>query len=103
MATLPTLSRRQIDMRRGSEFIRRLQEGLKDADYEILPYVRIGDAMVGCANTAPPGQKPWWVPNKPFQPAHMFAFSDERILADIARRLRDETPLTIHPAASLPN
>jgi hypothetical protein len=33
----------------------------------------------------------------------MHAFDDPRILADIARRLRNETPFSTLPAAPLPN
>ena len=103
MATLPTLNSIQIDMRSGSGFLKRLQRSLATASYELYPYVRLGDTTVGAANAAPPGINPWWIPNRPLEPAHMFAFGDVRILADIARRLRGEPALTIEPAAPLPD
>jgi pimeloyl-ACP methyl ester carboxylesterase len=102
MASLPTWSRRQLDMRKGSAFLGRLADAWADAGYELYPYVRLRDTMVGPVNTAPLGQTPWWVPNRPFELAHMWSFGDPRILADIARRLRDEQPFAAHRPAPLP-
>ena len=48
------------------------------------------------------GQRVWWVANDPLQSAHLGAFTDPRILADIARRLRDESPYTTYPPDHLP-
>lgn len=97
-AVLPTFSRLHADMRPRSEFLR----GLTDAEsaaagYEIYPYVRLGDMIVGVANAAPQGQVAWWVPGAMFQDAHVMAAVDPRILADVARRLRGEEPLTSFP------
>jgi hypothetical protein len=114
LASLPALSRLHADMRTGSAFLRRLDEadalaaaGAGDAGdgrgrYELVPYTRLGDRIVGPANAAPAGAAPWWVANVPLQPAHVGANLDPRIRADIARRLRGEPPFTRSPAAPLP-
>lgn len=99
-AVVPTLETRVEDMRAGSAFLRRLDDTSRD--YAVAPYARLGDVMVGEANAAPPGCEPWWVPTPILEPAHMLIFQDPRILADIARRIRSETPLTQEPAAPLP-
>ncbi|MCA9284574.1 MAG: hypothetical protein KDA22_05140 [Phycisphaerales bacterium] len=91
------------DMVADSAFLQRLDEDLPEADYELVCYAVLGDAMVGAAHAAPPGQVPYWVPARPFTLAHIQAHSDERILADIARRLREDAPLTLGPPAPLPN
>ena len=70
--------------------------------YRIYPYVRLGDIVVGPENAAPAGQTPWWVHNPPLRSAHLAAAVDDRILADIARRLRGETPFAQDPPAPLP-
>lgn len=101
LAEWPSLDRRHMDMRRGSEFLQRL-DGSLDGEYELIPYVRLGDAMVGAANAAPAGEVAWWVPNRMMQAAHLGAHTDPRILADIARRLRGETPFTTEPRAGIP-
>lgn len=102
LAPLPTVNRAQKDMRPGSTFLRRLDNVPRD--YEIIPYVRIGDAIVGSENAAPPGETPWWVESKVKGGAvpHGLAFKDARILADIASRLRGKPPLTTPPPAPLP-
>ncbi|MDY7110120.1 MAG: hypothetical protein SYC29_15925 [Planctomycetota bacterium] len=98
MASLPTLDRRIVDMRSGSAFLLALDAALEKAHYELLCYVRLGDAIVGASNAAPPGRRAWWV-----QPgaslAHLWAHEDRRIVADIARRLRGEAPFTRLPPA----
>ena len=87
------------DMRPGSEFLDDLNERNRIPPYELIPYARVGDRWVGEKNTAPPGEVPWWVPNRPFEAAHLMAFTDPRILADVARRLRNEPPFTTEPRA----
>ncbi len=100
LADLPTFDRVQIDMRMGSTFIESLEP--PNGDYELYAYVRLGDRTVGPANAAPPGQTPWWVA-RPFpSPAHAGAFTDARIIADVARRLRGETAFATHPPSPLP-
>lgn len=92
---------RIADMHCKSPFIEDVasQEGL---EYELIPYVRLDDFVVGDENAAPPDRHPWWVPNDLFKSAHMESNDDPRILADIARRLRGEPPFTTEPATPLP-
>lgn len=101
-ATLPSLDPKVRAMRPGSPFLARLDEALNDASYELVCYVRLGDGIVGQENTAPEGVGLYWVPNQPFEFAHLNAGSDMRIIVDIARRLRGETPFTTEDAAPLP-
>ena len=101
MAGGPTFDSRTIDMRAGSSFLAELDEALPLAEYEMYAYARLGDWIVGVRNTAPPGRTAWWVPTPPLSPAHLGAANDPRILADIARRLRGESPLTTEPPAPL--
>ena len=71
--------------------------------YEIIPYVRLGDWIVGPENAAPrDAAAAYWVPNPPFNSAHWGAPLDPRIVADIARRLRGEAPFTTTQPAALP-
>jgi hypothetical protein len=114
LAFLPTFNQLQIDMRAGSKFLRRLDacdamtleansaQTRPAGGYELIPYVRLDDMIVGERNAAPEGWTPWWVPAVPLQDSHMFAIADARIVADIARRLRGEPPLTTEPPAPLP-
>jgi pimeloyl-ACP methyl ester carboxylesterase len=102
MAVLPSWNALHIGMRSGSSFLQRLDDISGNPDYELVPYVRLGDITVGPGNAAPHGTTAWWVATPPLEPAHGFAFADPRILADIARRLRNERPYTIGPPAPLP-
>lgn len=103
MAKLPTFDSKQIAMRPGSPFVKMLNDTWPERTYELFPYVRIGDLVVGEENAAPPGELPWWVSNKFLESAHVGAHGDERILADIARRLRGEQPLTRYPPQPFPS
>jgi pimeloyl-ACP methyl ester carboxylesterase len=106
LAVLPTLHQLQIDMRADSRFLRRLDAAESGDDtapsYQVVPYVRLGDSIVGAANSAPFGMTPYWVPGEAFQDSHMMAITDARIIADMARRLRGETPLAQDPPQPLP-
>jgi pimeloyl-ACP methyl ester carboxylesterase len=88
----PSLTQMQADMCPGSEFLKKLAQTDQGAKYQIYPYSREDDTVVGAQYAAPPGHKPFTVPNEPFQPAHVGAATDPRILADVLRRLRDEKP-----------
>ena len=99
LAKLPTWDKRKIDMRPGSEFLAALDA---PGDYELLAYTRLGDLIVGARNAAPPGQRAWWVANPPLSFAHLGAANDPRIIADIARRLRGEEPISTSPPSPLP-
>ncbi|MEM7235608.1 MAG: hypothetical protein AAF517_25770 [Planctomycetota bacterium] len=101
-AQLPCFLQLHRDMRSDSEFIRRLNEADADRDYDVIPYVRLGDLTVGAENAAPPGQLPYWVSDRWFQPAHVGAVLDARIHADIARQLRGEERLSSPVASRLP-
>ncbi|MFZ9914273.1 MAG: hypothetical protein ACO3IB_02910 [Phycisphaerales bacterium] len=88
------------DMRPGSPFLLR---GAAPRDYELVCYARLDDVTVGEEFAAPEGEPLWWVPTPSGEYAHMQAFQDPRIQADIARRLRGEEPFGRLPAAPLPN
>ncbi len=89
------------DMRAGSALLRRLNA--RPSDYPIVSYSRLNDGIVGAAYASPAGQGVWWLDNGPLEHAHWAALHDPRILADIARRLRGEAPLTTDPPAPLPD
>lgn len=90
------------DMKPGSEFMQTLDDYLASADFPIIPYTRLNDLTVGAFNTAPYGQDPYWIRPAPFTISHADAYRDPRLIADLARRLRDETPYTTDPATPLP-
>ncbi len=90
------------EMQVDSTFVTQLNQADSCCDYEMYPYVRLGDVVVGCENAAPPDQTPWWVPNMPLQLAHLSAPHDPRILADIMRRLRSERPFATEPRTPIP-
>jgi hypothetical protein len=92
----------QKDMQPGSDFLTYLANTDPLATYDLFPYVHLDDEIVGDRFAAPPGENPYWLPNIAPLPPHMGAVLDERILADISRRLRSERPFTIPPAGPLP-
>ena len=102
LAQLIAITSYHRDLRPNSTFLNRLAEQDADATYELYPYVRLHDEIVGAQNAAPPGVDPLWLPNPPLTLSHLGAMIDERILADIARRLRGEEPFTQWPATPLP-
>lgn len=73
-----------------------------EATYQLYPYVRLHDEIVGEQHAAPPDRDPLWLPNPPLTLSHAGAMADDRILADIGLRLRNETPLSHEPATPLP-
>jgi len=101
-APLGTIIPLAKDMRKDSAFLARLDAALPELDYTLISYIRLGDWIVGEHQTAPPGQTPIWVSNRPFQLAHIQAPSDPRIEADILRQLRgDESAATV-PRSPVP-
>jgi len=102
LANLIAITAYHRDLRPNSAFLQRLAEQDADATYELYPYVRVHDELVGAKYAAPPGVDPFWLPNPPLTMAHLGAIIDTRILADIARRLRGEEPFTLFPATPLP-
>jgi len=97
---LPLLHPMQADLRPGSHVLASLDA--TDLKYPVYSYVCLNDVVIGEANAALPGQTAWWLPDVPLIAAHGSAFYDPRILADIARRLRDEPSLAQSPPAALP-
>lgn len=88
------------DMRPGSDFYAKL--ATHPIDYDIASYTRLDDWAVGERFAAAAGHSVYWVDTPPFESAHVGAFADSRIILDIVRRLRDETPVTLDPPAPLP-
>ena len=98
----PLIGPIQVELRQDSSFLRSLGQREDLASYELVPYVRLGDVIVGDANAAPENQLPHWLSTPPLEDAHLTAFADPRIVADIARRLRGEAPFAMDPRAPLP-
>ena len=99
-AQLPLLHPLQKDMRPGSAMLVRLNA--MPPPYQVFAYVRLGDKPIGEPNARVRGNPMWWVSTLPMSNPHADAVQDPRILADIARRLRGETPLASMPPAPLP-
>jgi len=97
---LPLLMKFQGELRPGSARLAELDAA--KPSYPIYCYVRLRDGVVGPQNAAPPGQLAWWVSTPTGNGPHVGAPMDPRIIADIERRLRGETPLTTDPPAPLP-
>ena len=79
------------DLAPGSAFLSRLDGALAAADYELVCYALLRDAWVGATRTAPPGRQPIWCAG-PVIASHQSIGSNRRVLVDLARRLRGETP-----------
>ncbi|MCX5659358.1 MAG: hypothetical protein NTW19_06495 [Planctomycetota bacterium] len=78
------------DMQPGSAFLARLDRERAGSGFRLFCYGRTRDWIVGIENTAPPGETAWRVEPPPGEGGHLTVFNDERIFADIARRLRGE-------------
>ncbi|MEM1186385.1 MAG: hypothetical protein AAGI53_15460 [Planctomycetota bacterium] len=76
-------------MRPGSRFITGLNLRGDYERYTLVPYAALHDRLVGATNTAPPGREPIWVPGR-MNFSHFLLVYEDRILADLARRLRNE-------------
>lgn len=88
-------------MRPGSAFLAGLDAGYPDREYDLFAYGVLNDGVVGVVNTAPPGELPIWTRGK-FWGSHLVVNDNHRILADIALRLRGETPIAT-PGEPLPD
>jgi len=89
------------EIRPGSAFLKTLAAEDADARYILYPYVLLNDTIIDDRYAAPPGTTPFWLPNDTILPSHHAAMFDDRILADIARRLRGESPFSRFPPAPL--
>ena len=98
---LPLLHPLQKDLRPGSSLLAKLNQA--PPCYPVYSYVCLSDAIVGEKYASMPGERVWWVPDAPMTIPHTGAFYDPRILADIARRLRDEPALATDPPSALPH
>lgn len=78
----------------GSAFLANLAEVSPGGpgSYTIVPYATLRDGWVGARNSAPQGQDPIWVPGR-LVLSHQLITLEDRILADVGRRLRGEPPL----------
>ena len=94
----------QRDIQPGSEVQKYLAAAEPDPPYDIYSYVHLDDEMVGQENAAIPGRIPYWLPNVPGLPVlpHEAIMLDERVFADVTRRLRGETPFTLPQLTPLP-
>lgn len=85
-------------MKPGSAFMEHLNSKMSAHDFEIVPYAHLNDTWVGATNAAPPGQEPIWTGGTHLM-SHFSITTDDRIMADLARRLRGEQPFgTASPA-----
>ena len=91
------------DIQPGSAFLNSLAAQDAHATYQLYPYVYLGDPVIGDQYAAPPGKSPFWLSNNTGFPDHWAIMTDQRVLADIARRLRDEPAFSHLPAAPLPS
>ncbi len=102
-ADLPLPDRLMEELHSDADFIAWINATDTERDYELFPYVRLGDNVVGTENAAPAGVDPWWLSNQPAQQPHIAATLDKRFMADIARHLRNEPGYTKPPPAPLPS
>jgi len=79
------------DLRERSAFLQHLDSTPSPAPYDLICYARLRDAWVGATNSAPHAQAPIWTPGL-IACSHLSLTQDRRILVDLARRLRNESP-----------
>lgn len=103
LAPVPSVEPRIRSMRSGSPLLAHLDAAWPTRRYDFTAYTRLNDPIVGTQNTAPPETMAYWVAAPPFARSHQEAYRDPRIVADILRRLRNETPLTGPQPAPLPD
>lgn len=85
--------RASVQLRRGSELLRRLDEAWPTRTYELIPFALNADWLVGEANTAPPGMTAICAdPAGPISRrlSHFSSIYDVRIQVAIAAHLRGE-------------
>lgn len=86
------IDRASAQMRAGSDMLAHLDADLEAGAYDVVPYAVLHDWLVGATRSAPPGAEPIWVPGRVGMSHHMVSRED-RIIADVARRIRGEEPL----------
>ncbi|MGA2440462.1 MAG: hypothetical protein ABSH08_05865 [Tepidisphaeraceae bacterium] len=89
-------------LRPGSAFLAALAAEDAQAGYDLYPYVHLQDRIVGARYAAPPGRTPFWLADRGPLLAHNAAIMDDRIFADISRRLRNQPAFSRFPATPLP-
>ena len=97
MAWMSPLEHAVRDMKPGSIFLETLDAALPDREYELVMYVRQRDWVVGFHRAAPHGMTPHWLASPWWERGHADSKKDPRLVADIARRLRGETPWSGRP------
>ena len=80
------------EMQKESDLLASLNERLPEARYTLVCYATLNDLIVGAKHAAPPGMDPIWTPATG-RMSHFSIPRNRRVLADIALRLRAETPL----------
>jgi hypothetical protein len=85
-----------------SPFLTTLAAQDASVTYQLVCYGYLDDDIVGIDYSAPPGQTPYWLNDESILPPHWAIMVDNRVLADIARRLRDEPPFSHPPPAPIP-
>lgn len=93
------LDRAGRSMQPGSRWLQDLDA--RGMPCELVPYAHLNDTWVGARNSAPAGTNPYWTAGNHLM-SHFTVASDPLILADIARRLRGETPLASQSEPSPP-
>jgi hypothetical protein len=86
------------DMIPGSDRLHWLDERLERSPYAMRCYARTRDWWVGSENTAPTGRSAIVLRSPIHTLSHLLVTRDPRIVADIARHLRDEEPAFTDPA-----
>jgi pimeloyl-ACP methyl ester carboxylesterase len=102
LANAIALTQFHRDIKPGSPFLKALAASDAEARYQTYSYVHLGDEIVGQQYAALPGHTPYWLANDSLLLPHPAAMMDSRILADIARHLRNEPTFSRPPPAPLP-
>lgn len=89
------------DMLPNSQLYQRLSTARIDA--QLYCYTRLDDPIVGEYFSVLKGRQVWWVDNPLLGLSHLQGITDDRIVADVTRRLRGESAYATSPPAPLPN
>lgn len=96
IAPFAPIDRAALQLKCNSGFLNKLNAKPMPPGTEVVCYARLYDWWVGAQNCAPPGHDPFWLDADTFVSrllGHFTITRDERILADIIRRMRGEMPL----------